>query len=62
MTGGAKGVLLKSKVPNKKTYAKSLGLSVDDLNKFKVISFCLSNLSHCAIENYGSTPDKQAIK
>ena len=52
--GGASGVLLKSKIPNKYVYADNFGLVRDDLNRLSVSIACGSNLSHSAIGKSGS--------
>ena len=47
--GGASGVALKSKFPNKKACADSAGFTLDPLSKFKVRKHWSRSLSHSAI-------------
>ena len=60
--GGASGTLLKSCTPSRYIYADDLGLHLDVLVRFNVISHCCNNWSHSEIGNSGShvaNPDKK---
>jgi hypothetical protein len=60
--GGAIGALLKSYLPSMCVDAESLGLILDVLNMFIVITACGNNLSDRCIGNDSSVEQSPAIK
>ena len=60
--GGAMGVRLKSKLPNKYAYAESFGLTRLFRSKFNVITAWGRRRSHSAMGNLGSMEARPAIK
>ena len=56
VTGGAKCVLLKSKLPSVISFAEMLGLCLEGLSMFRVICYCYSSLYHRCIGNNLSVP------
>ena len=44
--GGARGVRLKLKLPKVAAYAERLGWRREERRRFKVMSYCVNNLSH----------------
>jgi hypothetical protein len=60
--GGAIGALLKSYCPKMCVAAESLGLILDVLNIFNVMTACGTNLSHKCIGKYLSVEQSLAIK
>ena len=60
--GGARGVLLKSKGPNKYACADNFGLTLAVRNKFKVSSDWTKSLSHSTIGKLQSQVAKPAIR
>ena len=62
MSGGAKGVLLKSKTPSSTVYAEIWGCRKEDWSMFKVRVACGNKRHDRCMGNYNSVLHRPAIK